>query len=107
MFVLRDLREKGLLPTSSNLIASHSSMIYLRGNRDYSNNHCDFLNALVARFSNEGRQNVVTELSQLRQTGAVVEFQAHFKQLKSRVLGKWPDLHEGLLADWFMGGLKK
>lgn len=50
---------------------------------------------------------MVAELSQLRQTCTVVEFQAHFEQLKSRVLERWPDLHEGLITDWFMGGLKK
>lgn len=50
---------------------------------------------------------MVAELSQLRQTGTVVEFQARFEQLKSRVLKTWPDLDDGLLTNWFMGGLKK
>lgn len=66
-----------------------------------------FREAMIARFSNEGYENVVAELSQLRQTSIVVEFQARFEQLKSKVMEKWPDLHEGFLIDLFMGGFKK
>ena len=65
-----------------------------------------FRDALLSRFAEQGRENVVAELTQLRQTGTVLEFQAKFEELMARVLEKWPLLDEGIFTDIFMGGLK-
>ncbi|KAK2991803.1 hypothetical protein RJ640_013134 [Escallonia rubra] len=65
-----------------------------------------FVQDLYARFFNIGRDSVIGDFNQLRQTASVNEYYNYFEELRAQLVEEFGSLDEGYFIKSFIGGLK-